>query len=304
MGELDDFMESEFLANKSVNTKKSYNLQYRTLEKILGKPVGEASQRTIINAIKDYQAESKTAQNNNGKIALANIAILVRRYHKNSTSELDDYREKLKENIKIDTKKKNVDLPKTLPDYQDIVDYTEMLYEKNEWTDYIINYLLLHFNVRNKDLMFDVIRRKKLAKNDPKKNYLWLSDNFVEYIRNDYKTRDWNKTKPTDAYGPKINKITDKKFMTAVRRVFARQERNEEGAVFIPNEASLGYYLKKATLGGIGETAYNKVIINHYRNNIDKLKQISRDRGTSIGALLEFYDIQNLMVGTHHDMQD
>ena len=295
MGELDDFMKSEGVISKSANTQKSYNLQYRTLQKILGKPVGEASQRTIINAIKDYQAESKTSQNNNGKIALTNIAILVRRYNKNSTNELDDYREKLKENIKTDTRKKNVELPKTLPSYEDLVEYTDMLYDQSEWTDYIINYLLLHYNVRNKDLLFDIIRRKKVAKNNPKKNYLWLSDNFVEYIRNDYKTRDWNKTKPTDAYGPKVYKIKDRKFMTAVRRVFACQEHDEDCGIFIPNEAQLGYYLKKATLGGIGETAYNKVIINHFRNDIDKLKEISQSRGTSIGALLEFYDIKNVM---------
>tara|TARA_R100000805_G_C3623551_1_gene129534 strand:- start:1895 stop:2767 length:873 start_codon:yes stop_codon:yes gene_type:complete len=288
MGELDDFMKSEGVVSKSANTQKAYNLQYRTLEKLLGKPVGEASQDKLIKTIKEHE-------NNNGKSALVNIAILVRRFHKNSTKELEDYREKLKENIKTDTRKKNVDLPKSLPSYEDIVEYTDMLYEQNEWTDYIINYLLLHYNVRNKDLLFDIIRRKKVAKDDPKKNYLWLSDNFVEYIRNDYKTRDWNKTKPTDAYGPKIYKIKDKKFMTAVRRVFACQKHNEDCGVFIPNEAQLGYYLKKATLGGIGETAYNKVIINHFRKDIDKLKEISQSRGTSIGALLEYYDIQNIM---------
>ena len=281
-------MKSEGVISKSANTQKSYNLQYRTLEKLLGKPVGEASQDKLIKTIKEHA-------NNNGKSALVNIAILVRRFHKNSTKELEDYREKLKENIKIDTRKKNVDLPKSLPSYEDIVEYTDMLYEQGEWTDYIINYLLLHYAVRNKDLLFDIIRRKKLAKNDTKKNYLWLSDNFVEYIRNDYKTRDWSKTKPTDEYGPKLIKIRDKKFLTAVRRVFACQKHNEDCGVFIPNENQLGYYLKKATLGGIGETAYNKVIINHFRNDIDKLKEISKSRGTSIGALLEYYDIKNLM---------
>lgn len=295
MSELDLFMKSEYAIDKSKNTQKAYNLQYRTLEKILGKPVGDASQKTLIDAIKDYQASTKGEQNNNGKIALVNIAVLVRRYNKVATKDLEDFRDKLKENIKKDTQKKNVDLPASLPSYQDIVEYTEMLYNTNNWTDYIINYLLLNFAVRNKDLLFDIIRRKKLAKNDTKKNYLWLSDNFVEYIRNDYKTRDWSKTKPTQPYGPKVFKIKDKKFITAVRRVFAFRNHDEDCGVFIPNEAQLGYYLKKATLGGIGETAYNKVIINHFRNDIDKLKEISASRGTSIGALLEFYDIQNLM---------
>lgn len=283
--EYDKFMES--IENKSENTKKAYKIQYKKLKNMLGKDIGEASQRTLIKTIQEHD-------NPNGRQALLNIAILIRRLemYKLSVTELEDLRDKLKEDIKTEVKKKNVNLPKSLPSYEDLVEYTNMLYEQSEWTDYIINYLLLNYNVRNKDLLFDIVRRKKLAKADTTKNYLWLSDSFVEYIRNDYKTRNWEKKKINEDYGPKHIKIKDKKFMTAVRRVFACQKHNEDCGVFIENPNYIGYYLKKATLGGIGETAYNKIIVNHFRKDIDKLEQIAKDRGTNIKTLLEFYDIE------------
>lgn len=278
MAELERLLKS--VEGKSDNTIKAYKLQYKKLSNLLDKDVGEASQDKILDVVKQHE-------NNNGKQALLNIAILVRRLDGKSVAELEKMREKLKGAIKTDIQKKNVNLSSSLPSYQDIVDYTESLYEKSDWTNYIINYLLLNYNVRNKDLLFDIVRRKKYTKEDKTKNYIWLSDTFVEYIRNDYKT--------AALYGQNVIRIKDKKFITAVRRVFACQKHNEDCGVFIPNENQLGYYLKKATLGGIGETAYNKIIINHFRNDIDKLKQISKSRGTSISTLLDFYDIKNVM---------
>jgi archaellin len=278
MAELERLLKS--VEGKSENTIKSYKLQYKKLSNLLDKDVGEASQDKIIEVVKEHE-------NNNGKQALLNIAILVRRLDGKSVVELEKMREKLKGAIKTDIQKKNVNLSNSLPSYQDIVDYTESLYDKSDWTNYIINYLLLNYNVRNKDLLFDIVRRKKYTKEDKTKNYMWLSETFVDYIRNDYKT--------AALYGQIVIRIKDKKFITAIRRVFACQKHNEECGVFIPTESQLGYYLKKATLGGIGEAAYNKIIINHFRTDIDKLKQISKSRGTSISTLLDFYDIKNIM---------
>ena len=62
---------------------------------------------------------------------------------------------------------------------------------------------------------------------------------------------------------------------------------------FIPNPNQVGYYVKQATLLGIGEGAVNKIIVNHFRNNIDKLKEISDNRGTSITTLIQSYDIKD-----------
>ena len=49
--------------------------------------------------------------------------------------------------------------------------------------------------------------------------------------------------------------------------------------------------MKRATLDNLGENINNKIIVNHFRNNLDKLKEISESRGTSIDTLHENYDI-------------
>jgi len=277
MSEFDQLLKS--VADRSVATQKSYTTQYKKLRKLLENDVADTSQKTILKII------NEEINNLNGKQALINIAILTRRLKKLNVKELEAEREKNKGGISSFNKEKNQTLKEELPSYEDLVDYMQMLYEKSKWTDYIINYLLINFNVRNKDLLFDIVRRKHLTKSDKTKNYIWLADAKVEYIRNDYKT--------AEQYGQKVNVIRDKKFMTAVRRVFACQKYNEDCGVFIPNEESLGYYIRRATLGSIGEAKYNKIIINHYRNDIDELQRIAKDRGTSLTTLLAYYDIQN-----------
>jgi len=277
MSEFDQLLKS--VADRSVATQKSYTTQYKKLRKLLENDVADTSQKTILKII------NEEINNLNGKQALINIAILTRRLKKLNVKELEAEREKNKGGISSFNKEKNQTLKEELPSYEDLVDYMQMLYEKSKWTDYIINYLLINFNVRNKDLLFDIVRRKHLTKSDKTKNYIWLADAKVEYIRNDYKT--------AEQYGQKVNVIRDKKFMTAVRSVFACQKYNEDCGVFIPNEESLGYYIRRATLGSIGEAKYNKIIINHYRNDIDELQRIAKDRGTSLTTLLAYYDIQN-----------
>ena len=49
--------------------------------------------------------------------------------------------------------------------------------------------------------------------------------------------------------------------------------------------------MKKATLDNLGENLYNKIIINHFKNDLNKLKEISESRGTSIDTLHENYNI-------------
>ena len=275
MAELQKFMES--VKDKSENTKKAYRIQYNKLTKLLGKDVGEASQKIIIDTVKEEDKAS-------AQQALINIAILIRRGEGLSVVDLEKLREKNKGVIVKQTKEKNVKLDSSLPSYQDLVEYTDHLYDQSEWTDYIINYLLLYYQVRNLDLLFDIVKRKKQTKEDKSKNYIWISDKKAVYIRNVYKT--------ADKYDMKENTITDKKFITAVKRVLGCQKSNLDCGVFIPTQSQLGYYIKKATYKGLGEGNYVKIVLHHFRNDFDKIKEISANRGTSIDTLGEFYDVK------------
>ena len=256
--------------DKSVNTQKSYLTQYKKLYALLEKDISDTSQKKLMDTVKE-------SDNANSRQALLNIGILIRTDKKLDIKDLIKYRDSLKVDIKTAQKQNNVNLSETLPTYDELVEYTESLKNKNDYY-YIINYLLLNYNVRNEDLHFKLITRKKEAK-DKSFNYLWLSPRKIEYIRNVYKT--------SGNYGQKLYIITDKPFMSAVRRLIKEQWVS-------PDMEQIPYVLKKATLLGIGEGRYNKIIVNHFRNDIDKLKQISERRGTSITTLLLSYDIGNL----------
>ena len=271
MSEFDNFMAT--LEGKSVNTKKAYTTQYKKLHKLLDKNIGDASQQKIMDTIEEVD-------NNNARQALLNIGILIRRMNKLEVDKLEKLRDKLKDSIKETQKINNKNLDETLPTYEELLEFLNSLKDKKYYRDYIINYLLINYNVRNEDLLFKIVTTKKETKENPDANYIWLSPRKAEYIRNDYKT--------AKIYGKKVNVITDKPFLSALRQII------KNGNIdFIPNPNQVGYYIKQATLLGIGEGNYNKIIVNHFRNNIDKLKEISNNRGTSITTLLESYDIKN-----------
>ena len=276
MTELEKLIES--VADKSVNTQKSYKTQYNKLHKLLGKDVNETSEKKLIEVVLEQP-------NNNQKQALINIGILIRRLYKLSTTKLEALREKLKGNLKEDVKEKNAVLKDTLPSYSELVEYTDYLWDKMEWKDYIINYLLINYQVRNADLVFDIVDKKKLTK-DTDKNFMWITPKKVVYTRNVYKT--------ASTYGKKTDTITDPKFILAMKRVYACSKRDEECGVFIPTLSQVGYYIKKATYKQLGEGNYVKIIINHFRKDLTKLKEISENRGSSLTTLAENYDIQNL----------
>jgi len=273
--EFDKFMES--VKDKSPATQKQYRIQYNKLYKLLDKPINETSEKKILETVEEQE-------NKNNQQAILNIGLLVRKLYGLSVKKLEEFREKLKVKLNEQIKKKNVELKETLPSYDDLIQYTEMLWENSEWTDYIINYLLIYYQVRNEDLDFSIVKRKKDA-NDPDKNYMWLQSGKVTYIRNRYKT---DKT-----YGKKVNVITNKQFITAIRRVLGCQASDLKCGVFIPTRSAIAYYIQKATYKQLGEGKYFKVIVNHYRNNLDKLKEISDNRGTDIKTILSYYDVEN-----------
>ena len=135
MAEYNKFMKS--IENKSTATQKQYRIQYNKLYKLLDKPIAEASEKKILETVIEQE-------NMNNQQAILNIGFLVRKAEGLSVKKLEEYRENLKLKINEQIKKKNVELKETLPSYDDLILYTEMLWENSEWTDYIINYLLIY----------------------------------------------------------------------------------------------------------------------------------------------------------------
>ena len=282
MAEFKQFMDS--ISNKSDATKKQYRIQYNKLLKLTEKPIAETSEKKIIELLNEIE-------NKNNSQALLNIALLVRKLNGLSVKQLEEKREKDKKQIFTTIKEKNVELKENLPDYKELVEYTDYLFEKNEYTDFIINWLLINIQVRNQDLDFTIVTRKKDA-NDTNKNYMWVQPNKITYIRNVYKTAKINTPDGKTGYGKKTNVITNPKMVLAMKRVMGCQKSGLDCGTFISNKSAIAYHLQKATYKQLGEGKYFKIVVNHFRNNLDKIKEISENRGTDIKTILNFYDIE------------
>jgi hypothetical protein len=278
MTELEAFMAN--IKDKSVNTQRAYKTQYNKLYNLIGKPIGDTSEAKILEAI-------STLANTNQKQASINIGIHLRRMKDPPLSvlKLEAKRDANKKVLRENVKNTNLKLQETLPSYDTLIEYMNSLYEAENWTDYIINYLLLNFQTRNADLLFDIIKRRKDATSD-EKNYIWLTRDKAVFIRNVYKT--------ADSYGRKINEIYDIKFLTALKRVIACKKQGEDCGVFIPTISQVGYYIQKATYKGLGEGNYFKIVVAHFREDLIKIKEISDNRGTNIATILSNYDIANV----------
>lgn len=287
MTELEQFRAT--FSNKSKVTQTVYNSNYKKLRDLLGDDIVNVSQKKVIELLEE------NINNRNSQSALLNIAYLIRKNNDMAIQELESFRKKNQTIIKDKIYETNTKLVDSLPSYATLVDYTDDLLKNEKYVQYVINYLLLYCQVRNADLIFDFVLLKRDTK-DKTKNYLWFSSKSktVHYIRNVYKTA--KIVKPdgtTTGYGQKIIKITDPKFIKVMKILVNFQKKENKPIIFFPNNETIAYYIKKMTYQGLGETAYFKIVVNHFRTDANMLKQISYNRGTDINTILESYDIES-----------
>lgn len=273
--ELDDFMKNQ--EHKSASTKKQYKNQYHKLHTMLSKNVADSSEKYILDAISDIK-------NPNSYASILNIGIMIRKNKGLKTSLLEKTRESNRNTIIENVKQKNVLLDASLPSYEELNDYLDFLHKTHNHQDFVINYLLINLHTRNEDLAFKIIKKLSDASDDDTNYMVVTHAGKITFIRNNYKTS----KKEGSLYGQKINKIDDPKFKSSIRQLY----RNNPDDFFIKPD-NVGYYVKKATFKGIGEANYNKIIVNHFRDDFEKLDEISQSRGTSLKTLKQFYDIKN-----------
>lgn len=287
MTELEQFRAT--FSNKSKVTQTVYSSNYKKLRELLNDDIVNVSQKKVIELLEE------NISNRNSQSALLNIAYLIRKNNDMAIQELESFRKKNQTIIKDKIYETNSNLIDSLPSYTTLVNYSEDLLKNEKYVQYVINYLLLYCQVRNADLAFDFVLLKRDTK-DKTKNYLWFSSKSktVHYIRNVYKTA--KIVKPdgtTTGYGQKIIKITDPKFINVMKILVNFQKKENKPIVFFPNNENVAYYIKKMTYEGLGETAYFKIVVNHFRKDPNMLKQISFNRGTDINTILESYDIES-----------
>jgi len=261
-------------SDRSYATKKSYRTSYRKLRALLGKDIADTAQETTAKAI------MAATENINSAQALINIAIIVReQINKMPVDYLVEQRNTNKADVVENLKQANMFT--ILPELEKFDEYLETLWNKNNFRDYIVNFLIRHHYVRNQDLIFDIVETKTATLEDPNANYLWLDrkKQLVHYIRNNYKT--------AKTYGQKVTKIDNERFLHSVKKC------NKQMYCFplADSPEKIGYVVKKISFAQLGEGLCLKMIINHYRDDIQRLKEISQSRGTDLNTLLTSYNI-------------
>jgi hypothetical protein len=287
MTELDKFRKN--ILSKSKTTQAVYTSNYKKLRDLLDDvDIASVSQSRVIEVV-------EKTDNRNSQQALINIAYLIRKHEEMGIMELETFRKKNEILIREKKYETNTNLIEKLPPYNTLVDFTNDLLENKKYIQYIINYLLLYYQVRNADLIFDFVFYKKDTK-DKTKNYLWFSarTKTVHFIRNVYKTAKIVKsTGEIAGYGQKVIKITDPVFLNVIKILATLQKKENKPIVFFPPTDNISYWIKKMTYQGLGETLYFKIVVNHYREDVNMLKQIEFNRGTELKTILQSYDIES-----------
>jgi hypothetical protein len=236
------------------------------------------SQNTIIKKLKELYTNPNTIQ------LYLNLIILVRRDKGEETDKLIKFRNSLRDKIIKERKDNLKDMNDNLPSYETI---EEELNNMNTRL-YIINYLMLHHFLRNKDLNLKYVNKKPSEKNE---NYIQLKNNKAILFINDYKTE--------KTHGEKKIDISNERFIKELKDMNLK-----DGDYILPkkdgskinNISTFNEKILKNTIMKLGQNKISKIGIKELLNKKDfkKLENASRDRGTSIEVLLKSYNLYNV----------
>ena len=290
MNEMDRILEKKTSLAK--NTIKTYKQAYKKLVDILAtNNVADLDNKEIIDLIDE--------QENYGTINLLLTIVLMIKYDNDKNfDDIKKHRDLIRMEMRDSRWKKKEEKLDTLPPIKSLTKYLNRLYSNNEYQSYIINYLLINYNVRNLDLDLIVTDDMKEYHNLGKKgdeNVLFVGkNNAVYFYRNNYKT--------VKTYGPKAIRLSSVKLANSIKEYMAQQQAITNGDIYLlslkngdrSNRDSLSHYITKFTYEELTESDIMKIIVTEKVKTIDdykKLEKISKNRGTAIETIIEEYNL-------------
>lgn len=258
--------------NEMANKRNIYNLPQREIKSIVENAVG-------LNANGEKF----------GKLALLNIAIVLLKWKEKPTDLLIKYRTELQVGKNaVQTDKNKTIIENSGVDYHDLMGALDTAMGK----DYLLFYLLINHNTRNKDLIIKVIsnKDKKELLND-EDNFIVVSPNKATFIRNDYKT--------AKSFGTKKVVIRDEKFVKYIKKELDIGSEalftNNKNQPYKPADYSkyissrFKKYLPDATK--LTQAVIYKIITTHAHSNKDipLMKKIADQRGHSLEVQMKHY---------------
>ena len=192
-------------------------------------------------------------------------------------------KKKLKQTAELLVKKQN-----ELPHYNEVDNYIENLYETNQYTQFLINFLCFEYGLRNRDLNLCIITLENHKKTVEPRNYLIIRKTDCLLLIADYKT--------SSKYGVK-------KIVVRSRRVLRCANKIGEGHLLLtrfntnPTDDNLSYYINLYTTKDgvkLTESDYYKIRVKQLQtepNSLEKLTQLSKFRGSSMEIMNTHYNL-------------
>lgn len=210
------------------------------------------------------------------KLDILNVILLI-----NDDEALREDIKKYRKTLQVLKKNMNVktmnEKGETLPTVEQFKEKLDSLFEDKKYKEYIVNYLMFHYGVRNQDVNVEIKKSKPKLIIQDTKNYLIFKPKEIKYIRHDYKT--------AKAYGPQTIIIKDPVFMSAIKEV-------GEG-VLMDETKQLGNELRKMLIFKLSESDIFKMLIDEaYKNkDTERINELSKTRGTDINTIKENYHV-------------
>jgi len=274
--ELENVINAKTLTDAS---KLTYRNNFNKIYQKLKSSIKDADENDLWNIIQDI------TNNLNSKLTYLNIPILIKNFYKKDVITLSHIRDVLvmeREQIQ----KEPIEMLH-LPPYMLINSYVEDLYNEDK-RKFIVNYLILHYGVRNKDVDVFITTKDDVKDFDNQLNYLVVKNNEIEWIRNDYKT--------SKTYGQQKHKIKNQQFIDAVKSMklntyLLSSTKTPIALTSLNNTISRMLY--KNIDKQLTEADYFKINIAHLQskqNSFTKILALGQHRGTSPKVIEDYYN--------------
>jgi len=275
--EFDEFVaksEREF----SIGTLKQYKSQFNIIKIAFpDTQLRDVPNSELLEYINNAKAKGGKDLTLNTKKNLLNLLVMIKKQVSyEEYAELYNAREAFRGEVDTEMKKQHEKMDLTeVPTYEKLKNYLN----KQSKHSYIINYLLFHYAVRNKDLDLTVAKYNRDTGIPTEGNWLLIgAEPTITYVRNAYKT--------VKTHGQLVYDINNVKFYNSVTDLFDREEYKLLRTKQIDQE------IRSYTLNKIGETDITKILVHHYlmRNSYSNIFELSQRRGTSVDTLLQNYN--------------
>ncbi len=289
-----DELEQSFQKKQiSENTKRNYKYAYNKLMNMTNNVlISNLTDTKIVKLMKQLEI---LPMSKNGMIS---VAINILKAYNKSTSSLEKYRETIIAEH-YENKKNDTTITDKLVSIKQLKDYTKQLYKDGKYIDFIINYIMINYGVRNMDLDLIVVKDKNQV-NDID-NFIYATTKYVVVVINKYKT--------ASTYGKKRFTIYNNDLIRAVNNLLTGgslapptptpTQENAFGAsprdeLKLINAVDINAYIQSRTLNNMGEGLVFKSIIAELakHNNIDKIKKLSKHRGSDVNTIFKDYHIK------------